>query len=166
MLCAGWVTGQNKIFQLVIVTWAGWITIVFFEFRETSTPCFICYFVERSSANLRTIQSTQLCFPFELLGTSRLFWISTANLKKGKYIWASHEKRVFMQSLTKLKDIKKYAKISMTEDFTRAERELIKHWKITRKSKESTREESLLCLASLRDCRGFYLRKIFTKTCV
>ena len=64
-----------------IVTWARRIAIVLSEFGKTGTPCFICYFVERFSANLRTIQSTQLCFPFELLGTSRLFWISTANLK-------------------------------------------------------------------------------------
>ena len=34
-----------------------------------------------------------------------------------------------MQSLTELKGIKKYAKVSITDDLTRAERELIKLWK-------------------------------------
>ena len=81
----------------------------------------------------------------------------------------SHEKRVFMQSLTKLKENEKYAKISITEDFTRTERELIKHWKNNADQKnrlEKNQNYVWRVRGSPRDSRGLYLKKIFTKTSI
>ena len=63
----------------------------------------------------------------------------------------------------------KYAKISITEDFTRAERELIKHWKNNADQKNRIKKNQTYfwrVRGSPRDSRGLYLKKIFTKTCV
>ena len=75
------------------------------------------------------------------------------------------EKHNFMQSLTILKGIKKYAKISITDDLTRTERELIKLWKnkADQRNKADKNDYVWRVRGSPRESRGLYLKKIFTR---
>ena len=76
-----------------------------------------------------------------------------------------HEKNVFMRSLSKLKDIQKYTKISITDDFTRTERQLIKFWKnkVDQRNKVNKNSEYVWRVrGSPRGDRGLYLKKIPT----
>ena len=103
------------------------------------------------------------------LNVSRIGQTSNSNRPIKVVFTDIHEKRVFMQSLTKLKENEKYAKISITEDFTRTERELIKHWKNNADQKnrlEKNQNYVWRVRGSPRDSRGLYLKKIFTKTCI
>ena len=103
------------------------------------------------------------------LNVSRIGQTSNSNRPIKVVFTDIHEKRVFMQSLTKLKEDEKYAKISITEDFTRTERELIKNWKNNadqRKIREKNQKYVWRVQDSPCDSRGLYLKKIFTKTCI
>ena len=75
-------------------------------------------------------------------------------------------KHNFMQNLTELKGIKRYAKISITDDLTRTERELIKLWKnkADRRNKSDKNQDYVWRVrGSPRESRGLYLKKIFTR---
>ena len=76
------------------------------------------------------------------------------------------EKRNFMQNLTELNGIKKYANISITDDLTRTERKLIKLWKNKadlRNKNEKNQDYVWRVRGSPRQSSGLYLKKIFTR---
>ena len=75
----------------------------------------------------------------------------------------AQEKDAFMRSLSKLKDIQKYARISITDDLTRTERQLIKFWKNKadqRNKVDKNKEYVWRVRGSPRGDRGLYLKKI------
>ena len=72
-----------------------------------------------------------------------------------------HEKYKFMRKLTELKNYQKYSKISITDDMTKMERELVKEWK--KKADERNQTESNYdCEWRVRGSprEGLYLKKI------
>ena len=73
-----------------------------------------------------------------------------------------HEKYKFMRKLTELKNYQKYSKISITDDMTKMERELVKEWKKKadeRNQTESNYDYEWRVRGSPRE--GLYLKKIF-----
>ena len=74
-----------------------------------------------------------------------------------------HEKDAFMGSLSKLKDVQKYVKISITDDLTRTERQLIKLWKNKADQRNKVNKNSNFVWkvrGSPRGDPGIYLKKI------
>ena len=68
-----------------------------------------------------------------------------------------------MGSLSKLKDVQKYVKISITDDLTRTERQLIKLWKNKADQRNKVNKKSNFVWkvrGSPRGDRGLYLKKI------
>jgi len=92
---------------------------------------------------------------------------SNGNQRPIKVVFSdNHRKNQFMQSLTELKDIQKYAKISITDDLTKTERELVNLWK--NKADQRNKVDKNLnyvwrVRGSPRGSRGLYLKKIFTE---
>jgi len=73
------------------------------------------------------------------------------------------KKNQFMRNLNKLKDISKYYKMSITDDLTKTERELIKLWKNKADQRNKVDKNSNYVWrvrGSPRGSRGLYLKKI------
>ena len=73
----------------------------------------------------------------------------------------AHEKYKFVKRLTELKKHQKYSKISITDDMTKMERDLIKEWKKKADERNQTESHDYVWRVRGSPRDGLYLKKIF-----